>query len=68
MEPAIFFLIRQIGSFIIALAFCIVIFANMDITPFDSIWSFIVSIVVFIILKSVAEFVMDIIFFKISKP
>ena len=68
MEPEIFFLIRQIGSFIIALAFCIVIFANMDITPFDSIWSFIVSIVVFIILKSVAEFVMDIIFFKISKP
>ena len=41
MEPGIFFLIRQIGSFIIALAFSIMICAGINITPFDSIWSYI---------------------------
>ena len=63
----ILFWIRYIGSFIIALILGIMICVNTGISPFSNFVTLIGSIFVFIILKSVGGFIMDIIFFNVFK-
>ena len=63
----ILFWIRHIGSFIIALILGIMICVNTGISPFSNFITFIGCIFVFIIFKSIGEFIMDVIFFNAFK-